>query len=68
MNMPYLAHRRAKCLALLELVDGWDISEDRTERRLHKDVVAAYRKAEAQFNSATATLTNSELKEMGGSP
>lgn len=69
MNIQELAAARAHWLARWEYLEGMYPLSDSLEYHLHTRAVqkakAYYLASERALNSATATLTNAELKRMG---
>lgn len=65
MNITTLAAQRAKYLALVEELAGWDSSPLEVERRLFAEAKANYRRAEKEFSRAVSMYTAEELRNLG---
>lgn len=65
MNIHRLARIRAKALAHLEALAGFQMSKDREEVQMYLDAEKAYRRAERDFQQAAACLTTGELHALG---
>lgn len=69
MNVHELAQHRADCLARVEALLAYsgsdDLEEDRELRLAISRARAAYKCAEADFQTAISTYTAAELKAMG---
>ncbi len=66
MNIHQLSRLRARTLAKLEALAGWDDSDDKEERRLHALAKSEYQRAERDYQHATSTMTQEEIMALTG--